>query len=178
MQSLLKYWISSTVKNYKLHFYLFLKSQKIDKIIKLHTLLETRRSGFLLEDITIDNTYDITTTIVGLKIHSTYYKKSLCPKQYECNILLDFLYGNINYFLDNQMIKCFKMFISQFFLFSHNDLKKTVTNLSTYSEFLNKLYKFCYGCLCSSLFEVGVQVLQIILDISVGEYFYKISYSK
>lgn len=166
---MIKYWIAPNVKEYKADFYFFLEDQQIDNNFKLHTLLETRRKGFLVEHICTDYLYTIQTAHVKLRIISTYYKKSLLPT-YEKELFLDFLYSNINYFLDNDVTKSVQMFISQFFLYAHNDLKRSTENVGVYSEFLYMLFKFCYRNLHTDLFEVGLQVLQIVLDISKGEW--------
>lgn len=156
------------MKEYKADFYFFLECQQIDNIFKVHTLLETRRKGFVLDDVCRDYFYDIQNANLRLRIISTYYKKTLLPT-FEKEVFLDFLYSNINYFLDNDVTKSVQMFLSQFFLYAHNDLKKSTENVEIYAEFLYKLLKFCYENLNTDLYEVGLQVLQIVLDISKGK---------
>lgn len=156
------------MKGYKAEFYFFLEDQQIDNIFKLHTFLETRRKGFLVENICTDYFCNIQNANLRLRIISTYYKKTLLPT-FEKEMFLDFLYSNINYFLDNDITKSVQLFISQLFLYAHNDLKRNTENVLVYSEFLYMLFKFCYGNLLTDLFEVGLQVLQIVLDISKGE---------
>lgn len=156
------------MKEYKADFYFFLEDQQINNIYKIHTFLEIRRKGFVLEHVCRNHFDDIQTASLKLRIISTYYKKSILPS-YEREMFLNFLYSNINYFLDNDVTKSIQMFLSQFFLYAHNDLKRSTENFETYCEFLYMLYKFCYGNLLTDLFEVGLQVLQILLDISKGK---------
>lgn len=146
-----------------------MKSQPIDKIVIVYIFLKMRRVGICLEDMNKDFFYDCETINIGLRIISTFYKKSLLPRKDDMEMFLDFLYSNINYSLDNDTTKSLQMFLSQFFLYSHNDLKKNTKNFVVYSEFICKLYKFCYGNLSTDLFEIGVQVVQILLNVSKGE---------
>lgn len=156
---------------YKAQFFYFLQSQQIDKSIKVNTFLETRRNGHFLLNIPMDFFCNISTVNIGLRIISTYYKKSLLPEQYENQIFFYFLHTNTNYFLDNDIIKSIQMFLSQFFVHAHIDLKRNKENLNEYSQFLNQIYKFCKNILITDLFEFGVQVLHILLDISKGKFF-------
>lgn len=143
--------------------------QPIDNIFKVSTALETCRNGFISEHIIKEHFYDIRNVHFKLRFISTYYKKTLLPGQKEKEIFLEFLYSNINYFLDMEVIKCVEMFISQLFIYAHNDLKKTRKQLEIYSDFLCKIYKFCCGIMGTELYEVGVQVLQILLNLSKGK---------
>lgn len=169
LQSIIKYWIGSNVRKYKIEFYVFIKDQHIQKKLEVHAFLETRRNGICVNATSEDLFNDIGTKDLGLRVVSTYYKKSLVPEQYEQKLFLDFLYSNIDYFLDNSVTKSVQLFLSQVFLYAHNDLKKGSQNFNTYSMFISKLYIFCCNILKSELFEVGVQILQILLDIAKGE---------
>lgn len=159
------------MKAYKADFYFFLECQPIDNLIKIHTFLETRQYGYSLDDTSKQPyMYNISNMNIKLKIISRYYKKSLVPNQYERDFLCNFLYSNIRNFLERDVLRDLKMFFSQLFFYAHNDLKKSMTNFETYSKFLYKVYKFCYGNLATDLFEVGAQVLQILLKLSKGKY--------
>lgn len=146
-----------------------METQPIDTIFKVSTALETCRNGFISEHIIKEHFYDIRNVHFKLRIISTYYKKTLVPGQKEKEIFLEILYSNINYFLDMEVIKYVEIFISQLFIYAHNDFKKTTKQLEIYSDFLYKIYKFCYGIIYTELYEVGVQVLQIVLDLSKGK---------
>lgn len=122
-----------------------------------------------MEYIDKDYLNDIQCQNLGLRIISTHYKKSLLPDKYEQEMFLKFLYSNINYFLDNDLIRNFKLFLSQFFLYAHNDLKKTEDNLQIYSTFLKKLYWFCYITIGTESCELGIHVLLIILNVAKGK---------
>lgn len=153
---------------YKVEFYTFLKQQPVDKIMKIHTFLEIRRFGLLHENIPSVFFKDIKHVDIGLRIISTYYKKSLCPGEYERQLFFDYLYSNTNYFLDNDVIKSLHMFMSQFFLYGHHDLKKTNENFGIYTEFISRMYEFCNWNLGTDYYEVGIQVLHLLLDILKG----------
>lgn len=157
------------MKAYKAEFYFFFKSQPVDQILRVHACLETRRNGLCLKEKTTAHFHNIQTRNYGLRIISTYYKKKLVIEQYEMKMFLDYLYSNVNYFLDNEVTKNLKMFLSHFFLYAHIDIEGCTSCFGIYSEFVCNLYKFCYGNLKTDLFEVGVQVLEILLDISRGE---------
>lgn len=156
------------MKEYKAEFYCFMEHQHTDNLIKIHTFLETRKNGYLLENTSTQTFYNIETANLRLKIISTYYKKSLLPTQYERNFLLHFLYSNNKIILDNEILRDLRLFLSQFFFHAHTNLKKNPENFGLYSEFIFEIYKFCYGNLGTDLFEVGVQVLLILLNISKG----------
>ncbi|KAG5883749.1 hypothetical protein JTB14_023171 [Gonioctena quinquepunctata] len=168
-QSLVKYWIPSSVTAYKTDFYSFLSNEPIDSRLKACVLLESQKQGYSL-GVEQHFFHTVETRHMGLKLATMFRKKTQSPTKTDIHVVIDFLYSNLGAFLEEEDIKSLSLFFSHFFLYAHNDLKKRRDNFQFYAQFVNMVYKYSYGSLNSDFFEVGAQVLQIIWTTLTGSH--------
>lgn len=162
------------MSQYTIEFYDFVKNEQIDLRIKAHVLVETVKRGHTLtSDVTndlLDISNNVETIDLSLRIASTYFKKSLCPRRTEFDIIMNYLFSNLQEFLQEEQLKSFMLFFSQLFMYAHCDLAKSHDNFNFYYNTINDLYKYCYACLNTEFFEVGAQILQMTLTILRGKF--------
>ncbi|CAH1260296.1 unnamed protein product [Diabrotica balteata] len=167
-QSLRKYWIPLTVDAYKTDFYAFMKEEPIDLQLKLYITLESKKKGYLCEDE--NYTFNQDTLDIVLKIVSAYRKKSIRPQSCDINLLMNLLYSNLKIYLEDDEVESIKKFFSHIVFYAHSSLKKNDEEFCFFQDFIQRVHKYCCECFKTDFFQVGAQILHLLLTALKGSH--------